>query len=59
MSLSRFSYGLAILIFQSVFALIQGTIMSAGFFGSDVWWPENTNTKSILAWVVVVVMFTS
>jgi hypothetical protein len=39
MSLSRFSYGLAILIFQSFFALLQGTILSAGFFGNDVWWP--------------------
>jgi hypothetical protein len=58
MSLSRFSYAAAIFIFQFAFAILQGTILSIGFWGSDVWWPNNTGTTSILAWLVVVFMYT-
>ena len=59
MSLSRFSYALAIFISQCFFALIQGSILSIGFWGSEVWWPEDTDKTSAIAWFVVVLMFTS
>ena len=42
MSLSRFSYGLSIFIFQSAFAVVQGAILSLGFFGNETFWPIET-----------------
>ena len=39
MSLSRFSYGVSIFLFQSIFAFLQGVILAFGLFNNEIFWP--------------------
>ena len=57
MSLNRVAYGVSIFIFQSVFALIKGAILSWGFYNDACYWPVDTHEVSIKALLVVILLY--
>ena len=57
MNLSRVSYGLSIFLFQSVFAVLKGALLSWGFFNDKKYWPVDTEETSLKALVVVIFLY--